>query len=210
MKNFQYKTNKPMATALRQNFKWGNKLLLKWVFIGSLSLLPLIPAAGSAEEISIEDQIKAALLHKFILFVEWPDSVLHPSQDFIHVCTLGKSSINTAIDALQKEQAKGQNLKIRHFQTLQEMNFCHVLFVGKTEKYKLQEIRRFLGGRSTLTVGDSKGFTEGGGMISFAIVNKKVRYEINLDVVREANLKISSKLLRLARIVRTQKQTLED
>ncbi len=52
-----------------------------------------------------------------------------------------------------------------------------------------------------MTVGDVKGFAQLGGIINFIIVKNKVRFEINMKAAEEAGLKISSKLLRLARIV---------
>jgi hypothetical protein len=56
-------------------------------------------------------------------------------------------------------------------------------------------------GKSILTVGETEMFTRQGGIINFITVDNKVRYEINLDAARRADLDISSKLLRLAKIV---------
>jgi len=52
-----------------------------------------------------------------------------------------------------------------------------------------------------LTIGDTKGFAQQGVIINFYIKDEKVRFEINVDAAKRANLKISAKLLRLAKIV---------
>jgi hypothetical protein len=76
-----------------------------------------------------------------------------------------------------------------------------VLFVSKSEKGRVRHILATLQGKSILTVGDTEAFARQGGMINFITVGNKVRYEINVEAARRANLDISSKLLRLAKIV---------
>ncbi len=53
-----------------------------------------------------------------------------------------------------------------------------------------------------LTVGDIENFTKAGGVIAFTLEDNRVRFAINVDAAQRAGLKISSKLLSLARIVR--------
>jgi hypothetical protein len=50
-------------------------------------------------------------------------------------------------------------------------------------------------------------FATRGGMIQFSLEEKQVRFEINLDAASEADLKISSRLLVLARIVKDQNKS---
>jgi YfiR/HmsC-like len=76
-----------------------------------------------------------------------------------------------------------------------------VLFVSKSEAGRLRQILAALQGTSILTVGETEAFARQGGMINFITVDKKVRYEINVAAAKRANLDISSKLLRLAKIV---------
>jgi hypothetical protein len=55
-----------------------------------------------------------------------------------------------------------------------------------------------LKGRSILTVGDTEGFAEDGGIIRFVTEKNRIRFRINVDAAEAAHLVISSKLLRLA------------
>jgi hypothetical protein len=52
-----------------------------------------------------------------------------------------------------------------------------------------------------LTVGEAAGFAQEGGMIGFCLEEKKVRFEINVGAAEKARLKISAKLLALAKTV---------
>jgi hypothetical protein len=57
-----------------------------------------------------------------------------------------------------------------------------------------------LKGRSILTVGDTEGFAQSGGIIRFVTENNRIRFRINVDAAEAAHLTISSKLLRLAEV----------
>jgi hypothetical protein len=73
--------------------------------------------------------------------------------------------------------------------------------VNPSEKGRVRSILRALKGTGILTIGDFEGFAEQGGAFNFYLEEGKVRFEINDCAARRENLKISSKLLRLARIV---------
>jgi hypothetical protein len=51
-----------------------------------------------------------------------------------------------------------------------------------------------------LTVGESPHFTLNGGAVRFFLEHDRVRFEINIDAVERAHLKISAQLLSLAKI----------
>ncbi|HEU5335061.1 MAG TPA: YfiR family protein, partial [Terriglobales bacterium] len=52
-----------------------------------------------------------------------------------------------------------------------------------------------------LTVGDSGDFLPLGGVINFVVEQDRVRFEISLAAAQRQRLKISSKLLAVARVV---------
>jgi hypothetical protein len=62
-----------------------------------------------------------------------------------------------------------------------------------------------LKGKSILTIGDQPWFLEQDGMIRFVNSDNKIRFQINVDAVKEAGLEVSSKLLRLADIYASSK-----
>ena len=91
---------------------------------------------------------------------------------------------------------------IKHCAKLDQLDKCHLLFVSRSEEKNLPEILAKIKNWNTLTVSDMEGFAQSGGVINFVTVEKKIRFEINLDAAERADLKISSKLLRLAKIVK--------
>ncbi len=180
-------------------------LVLLTAMLGAAN--PVI-AADSDSPVSVEYQIKAAFLYRFIKFIEWPDEVLPDTQRTITIGVLGESPMNKTLQSIEGREVKGHKLAIKRFGGLQDLESCDVLFIGRPERDSdleeslLRQALSKLKGTSTLTVSEIEGFAQLGGIINFIIVENKVRFEINLKAARDANLKISSKLLRLARIVR--------
>jgi len=78
---------------------------------------------------------------------------------------------------------------------------CQVVFISASENAHMKEILSALRGRSVLTVGDSQGFVDAGGMIELLVEDERMRFEVNLHAANEARLKISAKLLSLAKAV---------
>ncbi len=87
---------------------------------------------------------------------------------------------------------------------------CHVLFFHATKGHNYHDFVELVRDSSVLTVGNMKDFTAKGGIIGFVVEKKKVRFEVNLTAAKRANLKISSKLLRLAKRVIEEKKATED
>jgi hypothetical protein len=89
---------------------------------------------------------------------------------------------------------------VQHYNNIEEIKTCHILYINLPETNKLEQVIENLKGRNILTVSDAPDFLKHGGMIRFFTKNNKIQLEINLEPSKEANLVISSKLLRLAEI----------
>jgi YfiR/HmsC-like len=90
---------------------------------------------------------------------------------------------------------------VRRYKSVDEVDTCHILFIGRSQLGQLDAVVAALKDRNVLTVGDFEGFTSHGGIIRFVTVGNKIRLRINLAAAQQAKLDISSKLLRPAHIV---------
>ena len=90
---------------------------------------------------------------------------------------------------------------IRQYRAGEDLRASHILFISASEKKRLPQLLASLHGFSALTVADMDGFLEQGGMIQLFSENNRVRFDINVNAATRANLKLSSKLLSLARAV---------
>ena len=94
----------------------------------------------------------------------------------------------------------GRPLRIRRFGAGQEPRDCQILFISASEE-RLEPVMLRLCGTSVLTVSESEGFARHGGIVNFVMEDKKVHLEISPICAERAGLRISAKLLALARIV---------
>lgn len=158
--------------------------------------------APPQEEITKEYQVKAVFLYNFTQFIEWPpDAFAQPDAPLV-IGILGPDPFGKYLDeTIQGEKVNGHPLVVQRFQTLAEVAHCQVLFISTDEKNQWKPIFEYAKAKHVLTVGDVTNFSRQGGMVRFFPEENKIRIRINLTSVKDADLKVSSKLLRLAEIV---------
>lgn len=151
---------------------------------------------------SDEYQIKAVFLYNFAHFTEWPASALDDANSPLVIGVLGDDPFSGSLDELVRgEKVNRHPLIVQRYRQAEDIKVCHVLFVSRSEMKHLERVLSTLKSRSVLTVGEADGFAKRGGMIRFVTENNKIRFRINVEAARAANLTISSKLLRAAEIV---------
>lgn len=149
-----------------------------------------------------EYQLKAVFLFNFAKFVEWPANA-HASPDSpIVIGIVGEDPFGAVLDnAVKGERLGGRPLEVRRFKESGEVAGCHLLFISSSLKDQAGDLLHMLQGQPVLTVSETPGFAERGGVVNFVMVDSKVRFEANLQAAARQGLKMSSKLLQLARVV---------
>jgi hypothetical protein len=166
----------------------------------SALVLLLAPAARADE--AAEQKVKAAFIPHLVSFVTWPDSSFTSTNAPMRVGILGDFPLGEGFDAaLAKQSTQGHAFVITHYRKIEDALAAHVLLVGASEKENLPAILAATAGHSILTIGDTAGFAAHGGVINFIREDGKVRFEINPAVAAQGNLKISARLLQVARLV---------
>jgi len=151
---------------------------------------------------SSEYEVKAAFLLHFAQFVEWPQSAFKDVNSPLVYCTVGDDPFQGALEARFKGKTIGTHpLLVKHFKGINEVQACHVVFLGKSTGRSIAEELASLNGSPVLTVGETNQFVDDDGMIGFCLEGSKVRFEINLESAEKAHLKISAKLLAVAKRV---------
>ena len=151
---------------------------------------------------SREYLVKAAFLYNFAKFTVWPAKVFADPSTPLRLCLLGKDPFQGALDSLAGKTVRKRKLEIHRLAKTTALGKCHLLFVSASENKRLDTILKILRGMPVLAIGDMPDFAHSGGIINLKTVRNKVRFEINVNAARRAHLKFSSKLLRLAEIVR--------
>jgi YfiR/HmsC-like len=149
-----------------------------------------------------EYQVKAAFLYNFAKFVDWPASSFSDASAALRICVFGRNPFGEELRKITNEKTvNGHKLEVHDEVDLEHARSCHILFIPSPGEARMKEIVEALRGASVLTVGNTKGFAERGGMINFVLENDRVQFEVNRKAAEESGLKISSKLLSVARMV---------
>jgi YfiR/HmsC-like len=185
--------------------RWKRKAvqarLNRGILLGILLGLGVDPALFCQETNgSLEYQVKAAFLLNFTKFIEWPPSAFQQADSPVSICILGGDPFGGTLDQiLSGELVGGRKVVAQRIKSAPTPQACQALFVGRPEK----DVGKILPGLGpgVLTVGEGESFLRDGGMIAFVIENRRVRFEINQTTAENAGLKLSSKLLSVAKQV---------
>ena len=160
------------------------------------------PAAGSAQAAGPQEyQVKAAMVVNMAKFVEWPAEVL-PVNTPLRVCLAGGGPFGPALDSFKGRSVKGNPLNISQVTTGDDLGGCHILVIGSSDRRHQATLLAAARQAGLLTVSDTPRFTQTGGMIGFVENGGTIRFEVNVAAAQRSRLRISSQLLKLARIVR--------
>lgn len=166
-------------------------------------LVVVVLFARAAAQQATEDEIKAAFLFNFVNFVEWPSTSFADASAPFVIGIAGGSHIAAALDrATGGKIVNGRSLVIKRLTRTDAFRGLHVLFISEPDNARLRRILEAVKGQSTLTVEDGERFDAAGGIITLFTEDHRVRFDINLDTAERAQLRISSRLLALARRIR--------
>ncbi len=173
-------------------------LCIAALFVAALSFVD----SGIAQAPVEEYRVKAAFLFHFVQLVDWPPGALGEEKKPLTVCTVGKDSFQGDLDTTLQGKLIGTHpLHVEHLKPSQEIKNCRVVFISGSERAQVPVIIAALKDDAVLSVGESDDFIKEGGMIGFCVDDNKIRFEINVGAADRAKLKISSRLLLLAKNV---------
>jgi hypothetical protein len=148
---------------------------------------------------SSEYLIKAGFTYNFAKLIDWPSGAFAQPDSPIVIGVLGTDPFNGTLDQVLKgKEANGRAFEVRHLKWGADLKGCNILFVSDSETVHLDELLRNIKGLPILTIGQTADFALRGGIINFVVEDNRVRFEINADAAKQANINISSRLLSLA------------
>lgn len=179
------------------------KTLLRWIRSGLPVcgvLLTAVSPGFCAQP--TEYEVKAAFLVNFARYVQWPENAFAGIGQSFLVCVFGRDPFGKLLDeAFHDRRIHDRPVSVLRVQRLDAAVPCNLLFVAASESARIAAVLEMLGRSPVLTVADADAAAERGVMINLRLAEKKVRFDINPDAAEHAGLKLSSQLLKLARLV---------
>jgi hypothetical protein len=171
-------------------------LLIVWALVGAL------PSGRLSAVALTEYEVKAGFLYHFGWFVEWPDLEASGREEPFIIGVLGANPFGTMLDDIMHGKTiHDRPVVVKYYQREEEASASHILFISAPEAWRLPTILKILEGKHVLTVSDMARFNELGGMIALRVVGQKVHFDINMDAAERQQLKLSSQLLKLAKVI---------
>jgi hypothetical protein len=183
-----------------------------------LTLLTPRPEARAQKSADVpEDELKAAMLYNFDMYVTWPAAAWANANSPYTNCVLGDDSFaQTLTDVVVSPKKVGDVVtsrkigtrklavrKLKWSRDAKDYKECTLLYIASSEAAHGDEVIQMLRGMPTLTVADFPEFTKHGGMINFFLEDSKLRFEVNVESARQSDLTIGSQILSRAKIVPT-------
>jgi len=185
---------KGIANVLFATLRGGVSVCIA-VFLFSIALpREVLPSDDS----SLINKTKAVFVYNFFNYIKWP-----VSRDTVTIKVLGTTDIFEPLcDIARIKNTASRTFKIVAIDSVKSIDSCAILFVAKSEEKNIPAIISAIGQKSILTVGDFPGFAKKGIAVNFILIQGKLKFEININALANANLLVNSQLLKLAKIVK--------
>lgn len=179
---------------------------------------PMLAESVRAQEIDKAKaiKVKAAYLYNFAKFIQWPEKSFEGQEAPFVIGVLGGDPFGRILDDTVKAKKIAERpIELRRLRWSRPedravLTGCHILYISKSERYRLDDILVTLAERPVLVVSDVREFACDGGMIRFVLEKGRIVFEVNREALKRAGLVASSKLLKLARIVEPRRRPAQE
>ncbi|MCV2354947.1 YfiR family protein [Paucibacter sp. B2R-40] len=184
------------ADGRREGLRRGLGVLLS----AGLCCCPVLPAAAAPEAQAgySEYRLKAAFLYRISQFVEWPQPAAGGADSAFTICVLGSNPFGESLRELATRQHGNRPIALQYPASAREARACQIVYLDAAAKKTVTELASSLADLPVLTVSAAEQFVDYGGGVGFILEGGKLRMEINIEVLRRANLRPSAKLLEVA------------
>jgi hypothetical protein len=163
-------------------------------------LISLVLAGSAVAQLQDENAVKVAYVYNLTKYVQWPQ----PSHDLV-IGFIGEGPMGELLKkALDGKSIDTGQIRVVVSPSDDQLQHCNLLYVGYSSSKQVHAVLQKVGNKEILTVGDWEFFAKEGGMIGLVRNQAQVQIQVNADVTRDSTLKISSRLLNLAIIVRSE------
>ncbi len=150
-----------------------------------------------------EYAVKANYLANFARFVDWPEEVFPRNDSPIVIGVYGTPQfVDFLGERVQRRMVNGRSILLRHIRKVDDTKDCHILFFNGRAWPHTRRVVDHLKEAPVLTVGETPGFTQQGGIVNFVTGDDKICLEVNQDAAKRAGLAISPKMLAYCTLIR--------
>jgi len=147
-----------------------------------------------------EQALTVAFLYNFLKFAEWPED---PSQSELTLCVIESADFGNELEKIAGRSVQNKKVRIKQLGLNENPGGCQLLFIpGEEKPVRIREWLKNTANTPILVVSNMNEFLDMGGMILLVENDQRLQFEVNLEPVRRAGLRLNSQLLQIARSVR--------
>lgn len=182
-----------------------SRSLSSLLLVAMLLCLPFSAIGQNSDLVPREYKVKAVFLHRFLQYTTWPSTPYLDSLDNYVIGVLGPNPFGDSFKSVVGRKPKrddNKTLEVKFFNSVADISACHILYISSEDASLIRKATNKMVGSGTFIVGESESVLKNCGVAQFFIRNNHVKFMINLNAVKQEELKIDSEVLELAEIVR--------
>lgn len=150
------------------------------------------------ETATLERNVKAASIYRFLSYVEWPQATFADATSPYVIGVMGAESLAEELARISTgRNVNNRPLQVRRLRSGDPVSGLHVLFLGRGTADLSQALKQ-VQTKPILSITESEIQLPLGSVINFRVVDNRVRFEIALGMAEKNSLKVSSRMLPIA------------
>lgn len=146
-----------------------------------------------------EADLKAAIVYNLLAFIDWPPAAAPRPNAELVLCVSAASSLLPPLKQLAGKPLRGGRLAVREWQPGPSAAPCHALALRSTAELAGPDVAAALRAASVAVFTESARSDGDPAVVYLDIVGGKVRFELDVGNAGRAGLRLSAKLMHLAR-----------
>lgn len=151
-------------------------------------MLYCLLCSHATAELAKIDKLKAAYMYNFTKFITWESNEAVPTVFCVHK----NAELLSFLDALVKTREKDQISVV--VSDSKDASACHMTYLSTSDDLTVAHLR------NSVLITESDTLTDTAPVFRFYTENQKLRFEIDIARADELDIKISAKLLQVARL----------
>jgi uncharacterized protein DUF4154 len=181
---------------------WRCLALLRWRVLMSALAVGLGTAAAADDAGVLENQVKAAYLYRMAEYVEWPSSAFPDAEAPVRIAVVGAEPLAGVLARmLVGRTVSNRPFVVKTAKITDSFAGVHILFVGRQEAGSLKQLLGSLKSQPVLTVSEVPSALPDGSVVNLVQDDNRIAFEISMGVAERNGLKLSSRLLAVAKRV---------
>lgn len=195
----QQRRERLAAGGSRPRFLLHVAVLLCLGMLGFLYGTQAVAEPAEVDQQHVEAQIKAAMLYKFLSYIEWPEAAFQTSDSAYRIVVMGAEPVAANLQEITRErEVAGRRISVEEISSTAELDGAHMLFIGKDKKVNTEQLASRLRHRSVVTVTESQEGLNPLSVINLRVNDDKVNFDVSLPMAAEREVRVSSRMLAVA------------